>query len=160
MKKLIFLYHSILMIRFLIYIYVAYLFLKKLFDVVMNYKEYYSQKKIKLNVVKSVSNKSKTKGLMYRKKKLKKGEGMLFVYKNPQNISMWMKNTYIPLDILFLNQDYIIEDIKHNMKPHDIKSYKSKKKCKYAIEINGGEAKENNLEIGTKVIPNIIRKLN
>tara|TARA_X000000950_G_scaffold286174_1_gene394275 strand:+ start:847 stop:1293 length:447 start_codon:yes stop_codon:yes gene_type:complete len=148
------------MIRFLIYIYVAYLLFKKLFNVLMNYKEYYSQKKIKLNLVKVVSDKAKTKGLMHRKRKLQNGQGMLFVYKKPQNISMWMKNTYIPLDVLFLNKDYIVEDIKHNMKPHNTKSYRSKKKCKYAIEINGGESRDNNIKIGTRVIPNIIRKLN
>ena len=148
------------MIRFLIYIYVAFLLFKKLFYVIMNYKEYYSQKKIKLNLVKVTTPKLKSKGLMNRKNILRDGEGMLFVYKKPQNISMWMKNTYIPLDVLFLDKNYIIEDIKHNMKPHDTKSYKSKKKCKYAIEINGGDAKENNLKVGTKVIPNIIRKLN
>ena len=42
----------------------------------------------------------KNKGLMYRKKKLKDNEGMLFIYSNPQKIKMWMKNTYIPLDVL------------------------------------------------------------
>ena len=83
-----------------------------------------------------------------------------FHNKKPQNISMWMKNTYIPLDVLFLNKDYIVEDIKHNMKPHNTKSYRSKKKCKYAIEINGGESRDNNIKIGTRVIPNIIKKLN
>lgn len=132
---------------------------KKMFDVIMNYKEYYSQRKIKLNLVKVSSEKSKRKGLMNRKTKLNDGEGMLFVYKKPQYISMWMKNTFIPLDILFLNENYEIVDIKHNMKPHDKKSYKSKYKCKYAIEINGGSSKKNNINVGTKVLPSIIKKL-
>ena len=98
------------------------------------------------------------KGLMFIKK-LDENKGMIFSYNESKIHSMWMKNTYIPLDILFLNQDYIIEDIKHNMKPHDTKSHKSRVKCKYAIEINGGEARKNNIKVGTKVIPNYIRKL-
>ena len=130
-----------------------------MFNVLLNYKEYYSEKKIKLNLVKVTNEKLRNKGLMRRKRMLKHGEGMLFVYKTPKYISMWMKNTYIPLDILFLNDNFVIEDIKHNMKPHQTKSYKTKKRCKYAIEINGGEAKENNIKVGTKVIPNIIKKL-
>ena len=148
------------MIKFLIYIYVAYLLFKKMFNVLLNYKEYYSEKKIKLNLVKVTNEKLRNKGLMRRKRMLKHGEGMLFVYKTPKYISMWMKNTYIPLDILFLNDNFVIEDIKHNMKPHQTKPYKTKKRCKYAIEINGGEAKETNIKVGTKVIPNIIKKLN
>tara|TARA_A100001035_G_C27377983_1_gene318739 strand:- start:71 stop:451 length:381 start_codon:yes stop_codon:yes gene_type:complete len=126
----------------------------------MNYKEYYSQKKIKLNLVKVKTPKLKSKGLMNRRNRLKPGEGMLFVYNKPQFISMWMKNTYIPLDVLYLDENFIIEDIKHNMKPHKTTSYKSKVKCRYAIEINGGDAKLKNINIGTKVIPNYIKKLN
>ena len=147
------------MIRFLIYIYVAYLLFKKLFNVIMNYKEYYSQHKIKLNLVKVSDEEKRSKGLMYRRKKLNNNEGMLFEYKRPHFISMWMKNTYIPLDLLLLNDDYTVIDIKHNMKPKSLKSHKSKRKCKYAIEVNGGFSKENNIKVGTRVVPNIIKKL-
>jgi uncharacterized protein len=147
------------MIRFFIYLYIGYLLFKKMFDVIMNYKEYYSQRKIKLNLVKVSSEKSKRQGLMNRKNNLNNGEGMLFVYKKPQYISMWMKNTYIPLDVLFLNEDYEVVDIKRSMKPHDTKSYKSKFKCKYAIEINGGGSKKNNINVGTRIVPSIIKKL-
>ena len=148
------------MIRFLIYIYAAFLLLKKMFYVILDYKEYYSQQKIKLNLTKAETNTKRNKGLMNRRNKLKDNEGMLFIYKNPQIISMWMKNTYIPLDVLFLDNNFSVIDIKRNMKPLKMKKYSSKKKCKYAIEIKGNGAKTNNIKIGTKIIPNIVKKLN
>ena len=60
-------------------------------------------------------------------KKLNKNSGMLFDFKKPQIISLYMKNTYIPLDVLFFNDNNIIMEYVENMKPHDLKSIKSKK---------------------------------
>ena len=91
----------IVMIRLLIYIYVGFLLLKKLFKVLIDYKEYYSDQKIRLNLVKANTETKRNKGLMYRKNKLRNMEGMLFIYNKPKIISMWMKNTFIPLDVLF-----------------------------------------------------------
>lgn len=147
------------MIRLLIYIYVGFLLLKKLFNVLIDYKEYYSQNKITFNLVKANTNSKRHNGLMNRKNKLTNNEGMLFIYKEPQIISMWMKNTYIPLDVLFLDNNYKVIDIKENMKPLKTKKYSSNKKCKYAIEINGGGSKKNNIKIGTTIIPKFIKNL-
>jgi uncharacterized membrane protein (UPF0127 family) len=148
------------MIRLLIYIYVGFLFLKKLFTVLIHYKEYYSEKRIKLNLVKANTNSKRDTGLMNRKKKLNNNEGMLFIYKTPQYISMWMKNTFIPLDVLFLDNDYKVVEYKENMTPLKLNKHASKIKCKYAIEINGGGTKKNNIKIGTRIIPKIINKFN
>ena len=96
---------------------------------------------------------------MNRKKALKNNEGMLFSYSKPQKIKMWMKNTYIPLDLLFLDNKFKVVDYKENLKPHDIKTnYSSKVKCKYAIEINGNSIKKNNIKNGTIIIPKYIKK--
>ena len=148
------------MIRLLIYIFVIYLFFKKLYHVILNYKEYYSVNKLHLNLVKANTDKKKNKGLMYRKTPLKNNEGLLFIYQKPQKIKMWMKNTYIPLDLLFLDTKMNVIDYKENLKPRDIKTnYISNIKCKYAIEINGGYIKKNNIKKGTIIVPKYINKL-
>ena len=148
------------MIRFLIYIYVIFLLFKKLYYVIINYKEYYSINRLHLNLVKSDNNIKRTKGLMNRKNALKNNEGMLFIYSKQQKIKMWMKNTYIPLDLLFLDNKLKVVDFKENLKPHDVKTnYSSKVICKYAIEINGGSIKKNNIKNGTIIIPKYIKKL-
>lgn len=99
-------------------------------------------------------------GLSFRKKKLLNNQGALFVYNKKQFISMWMKKTYIYLDLLFLDENFIVIDYIENMEPLDIyKSYTSKIKSKYAIELNGGFIKQNNLNIGTKIKPKFINKL-
>ena len=71
-----------------------------------------------------------------------------------------MKNTYIPLDLIVLNDDFIVIDYIENMKPLDTKTrHISKVKSRYAIEVNGGFVKKNNIKIGTKVDPLIIKDL-
>ena len=148
------------MIRFAIYIFAFYLLFKKLFYVILNYKEYYSVNRLNLNLLKANTTKTRNKGLMNRKNALKDNEGMLFIYSKPQKIKMWMKNTYIPLDLLFLDNNMKVIDSKENLIPHDVETnYISKTKCKYAIEINGGSIKKNNIKNGTIIIPKYIRTL-
>ena len=148
------------MIRFLIYIFVLYLFFKKIYHVILNYKEYYADNRLQLNLVKANNEKKRNKGLMYRKNPLKNNEGLLFIYPKPQKIKMWMKNTYIPLDLLFLDNKMKVIDFKENLKPHNVKNnYISNVKCKYAIEINANSIKKNNIKKGTIIIPKYITKL-
>jgi len=88
-------------------------------------------------------------GLMYRKK-LNKNSGMLFVYKQKYELSFYMKNTIIPLDIAFLDENFNIVDIQE-MKPLDNTSIKSKKLAQYALEVNRGFFKKVGLSIGDKI---------
>lgn len=149
------------MIRFLIYIFALYLLFKKMYDVILNYKEYYSSNKLRLNLVKANNNQKRNKGLMFRRKPLKDNEGMLFIYSKPQIIKMWMKNTYIPLDVLFLDDKLKVIEIKQGLKPHDIKTnYSSTEKCKYAIEVNEGSVRKNKIKVGTVIVPNYVSKFN
>ena len=148
------------MIRFAIFIFALYLLFKKLYHVILNYREYYSVNKLNLNLLKANNNEKRNKGLMYRKNPLRNNEGMLFIYSKPQKIRMWMKNTFIPLDLLFLDNNMKVIDFKENLKPHDVKrNYSSKINCKYAIEINGGSIKKNNIKKGTIIIPKYIKSL-
>ena len=82
--------------------------------------------------------------------------GMLFVYRNMATLSFWMKDTVIPLDILFIDEDRRIVDI-HTMLPQpglrasELTRYKSRSPAMYALEINGGLAETLGFEVGMMV---------
>lgn len=79
----------------------------------------------------------RARGLMYRKH-LAENEGMLFVFSEPDYLSFWMKNTWIPLSIAYFNRDKRITDI-HDMKPNQTTElYHSSEKALYALEVNQG----------------------
>jgi uncharacterized membrane protein (UPF0127 family) len=78
----------------------------------------------------------KRTGLMNRRE-LDKNSGMLFVYGSKQQLSFYMKNTYIPLDIAFIDDDYKILNIE-SMEPLDETSILSKGRAMYALEANRG----------------------
>jgi uncharacterized protein len=88
------------------------------------------------------------KGLMYRKKQLGKNEGMLFNMGKSNIHSFWMKNTYISLDVIFLNSNLRVIGIVENNKPLSLKSISINQKSRYVLEMNGGQAKKNNINIG------------
>lgn len=77
------------------------------------------------------------RGLMFRRS-LPENEGMLFVYKEPIEMSFWMRNTLIPLDIVFVGADGVILNI-HQARPLDESVlYRSAGAAKYVIETNKG----------------------
>jgi uncharacterized membrane protein (UPF0127 family) len=99
----------------------------------------------------ALTQEEKANGLMGREH-LPENSGMLFVFDSPQPLSFWMKNTLIPLDVLYLDEAGTIVDIK-TMQPcppeeERCPSYPSGEPARYALEINGGRAQELELEIG------------
>lgn len=84
-------------------------------------------------------------GLMFLDK-LPKEYGMLFPFKESQLVMMWMKNTKIPLDIIFIDADNEISSIAENAKPNSLDLISSMREVKYVLEINAGLAKELGLE--------------
>lgn len=78
------------------------------------------------------------KGLMYRDK-LAPQTGMLFLFRNEKRTSFWMKNTNIPLDIIFIKQSGIIDSVKKNTIPLSLEKIKSESKVIAALEIPAGE---------------------
>jgi uncharacterized membrane protein (UPF0127 family) len=80
--------------------------------------------------------------------------GMLFVFDEERTLSFWMKNTLIPLDMLFIDADLRIIDVKENVPPckeDPCPSYTSEQPAKYVLEVNSGFALKNNLEIGDMI---------
>ena len=90
------------------------------------------------------TNEEQVKGLMYRLE-LKKNEGMLFLFDSEKNTSFWMKNTFIPLDIIFINKNGSINKIYKNTIPKSKKRIISKGEVLAVLEINAGEAIRNNI---------------
>lgn len=76
-------------------------------------------------------------GLMFRRA-MADDEGMLFDFGAEEPASFWMRNTYIPLDILFIEADGTIESIAERTTPLSEKSVPSKGPVRYVLEINGG----------------------
>jgi len=92
-------------------------------------------------------------GLMYRKH-LKKDSGMIFIFDetHPQPISMWMKNTFISLDMLFIDSSYQIIGIAQNTEPLSLKTISpTKKQTRFVIELNAGEVAKHGIQIGDKI---------
>ncbi|RIY03656.1 DUF192 domain-containing protein [Aureimonas flava] len=78
-------------------------------------------------------------GLMNRET-LAEGAGMLFDFRESRPVSMWMKNTLIPLDMLFVDKSGTIVRIARNARPHSLETIPSGKPVRYVLEINGGAA--------------------
>jgi uncharacterized membrane protein (UPF0127 family) len=77
--------------------------------------------------------------------------GMLFVHESPMTISMWMKNTYIPLDMVFIDSRGRIQQIVEQTTPHSLDTIRSNEPAKAVLEIAGGEAKKLGLHPGQRV---------
>ena len=89
-------------------------------------------------------------GLMYRSK-LETNHAMLFVFPNEDYRSFYMKNTKIPLDIIYIAADSSIVSVQKNAKPFNEASLPSGTPAKYVLEINGGLYDEWQLEEGDKI---------
>ena len=90
-------------------------------------------------------------GLMNRKS-MKDNNAMLFVFPNMQTRSFYMKNTLIPLDIIYLDNNNTIVSIQENAKPLDETSLPSGSPAQYVLEINGGLSQQLNIEVGDKMM--------
>lgn len=88
-------------------------------------------------------------GLMDRKSLAKDG-GMIFVFDQPDYWSFWMHNTNIALDLVYLDSDGKVVDIKP-LKPHDETAVYPRDKAAYAVELNAGTCKDVGLTVGDKI---------
>ena len=89
-------------------------------------------------------------GLMYRSS-MNDNQGMLFVYQNASPHSFWMKNTYIPLDIIYFAEDSTLINIQANAEPRSEENLPSEVPSKFVLEINGGLAERWDLEKGDQI---------
>jgi uncharacterized membrane protein (UPF0127 family) len=90
-------------------------------------------------------------GLMYRRS-LPENSGMLFLYERPQAASMWMKNTFIPLDMIFIAPGGTVHRIESNTEPFSLRPIDSGGDVVGVLELNAGQAARIGLKPGDKVI--------
>jgi len=83
------------------------------------------------------TDRQQRQGLMFRRQ-LAADAGMLFIYPAPQVLSMWMKNTYLPLDMLFIAPDGRIVQIAERTVPESLQIISSGKVAIAVLEVNGG----------------------
>jgi uncharacterized protein len=98
----------------------------------------------------ATTEEEKTTGLMYRKE-LAEGKGMLFDFTPEQEVSMWMKNTYIPLDMIFIGADGRILRIAENTEPLSTKIIPSRGLAKGVLEVIAGTAQKYGIQPGDRV---------
>jgi hypothetical protein len=89
-------------------------------------------------------------GLMFRRS-LAADAGMLFDYGDPQPIAMWMKNTLIPLDMVFIGKDGRIVDFRERAVPMSLDTIEPKVPARAVLEVNAGTAQRLGLQVGDTV---------
>lgn len=96
---------------------------------------------------------ARTKGLMYRQN-LADDAGMLFVFGSEDVYPFWMKNTFIPLDIIWIGENKEVVYIAKNVQPCKTficPSVSPARRAKYVLEINAGKADEAGLKVGDRL---------
>ena len=98
----------------------------------------------------------RAKGLMYRKD-LPEGRGMLFDFHRDQEVSFWMQNTYIPLDMIFIRGDGRILRIEENTEPLSTRMIPSRGPVRAVLEVIGGTSRKLGIAPGDRVASPIFR---
>ncbi len=105
---------------------------------------------ITLNIEIAQDENTRALGLMHRQS-LPENQGMLFVFESTRILSFWMRNTFIPLDIAFIDENGKIVDIQTMAPLDETKQYVSAAPALYALEVNAGWFKRNSLSVGSTV---------
>ena len=92
----------------------------------------------------------RARGLMFVEE-LGASEGMLFVYERPQPAAFWMRNTLIPLDMIFMGEDGTVTHIHENAIPLDETPIPGGDEVRYVLEVPGGTVERLGIEIGAEL---------
>ena len=101
----------------------------------------------------------RARGLMFRET-MPASAGMLFVYDQSHRASFWMRNTLIPLDMLFIDSHGVVQHIHHNAIPHDETPIDGGDNVLSVLEINGGLAKRMGITVGSELRHRVFAELN
>ena len=95
----------------------------------------------------AVTPEEQQKGLMFVEY-MPENQGMVFLYSREQTLKYWMKNTLIPLDMLFFDKDMRLIHIEESAQPHDLTPRGPDDLACVVVELNGGQAEKENIQIG------------
>jgi hypothetical protein len=118
-----------------------------------------SHGKLTFNVEIAQTDPEREHGLMDRPS-LPQDSGMLFLFTPEQRVAFWMKNTLIPLDMIFITKDGIIRGIAKQAKPLSLDNIWSPQPISAVLEINGGRADQLGIAIGDMVNSKALKGLN
>ena len=93
---------------------------------------------------------TRARGLMFRKT-MDDDNGMLFVYPRQRPVAFWMKNTFIPLDMIFVDETGVVKSVHANAIPHDTTAIPSGAPVQYVVEINAGLAATKGIAEGAEM---------
>lgn len=105
---------------------------------------------VKIDIEVADNDEARAKGMMYRKFN-EENHGMLFVFPVEEEQSFWMQNTYISLDIIFVNGQKEIVKIHRKATPRSTASLPSGKKAIYVVEVNGGFTDKYDIKEGDRI---------
>ena len=103
---------------------------------------------LRFNIELAISPEERSRGLMFRDN-LPNRSGMLFVFDPPQRVAFWMKNTLIPLDIIFLDRSGTVTRVHHGAIPGDLTPIEGGDSVFAVLEINAGLAARYSIQPGT-----------
>lgn len=106
----------------------------------------------------AVTPRQREQGLMNRRE-MAPDHGMLFAFGETRQVFMWMKNTYLPLDMLFIGKDGKVRAIKENAEPLSEAIIDSKGPIDFVLELNGGTAKRLGIRPGNRVKNKLMESL-
>jgi uncharacterized protein len=98
----------------------------------------------------AATDEERERGLMFRKE-LPDGHGMLFDFETDRNVAMWMKNTLIPLDMIFIRSDGRISNIAESTEPMSTRIIPSRGAVRAVLEVAGGTTKRLGIMVGDRV---------
>jgi uncharacterized membrane protein (UPF0127 family) len=99
----------------------------------------------------------RSQGLMFVRE-LPPDAGMLFVYPKPRIVSMWMKNTFIPLDMVFIRADGRVAEVVTDTMPHSLETIASREAVLAVLELNAGTARRLRIGPGAIVDPTLLQR--
>lgn len=108
----------------------------------------WGQARFSVNVVDTPE--SRSRGLMFVED-MPRMTGMLFVYEREQTVSFWMKNTLIPLDMIFADGAGVVQRVHENAVPHDVTAIPGGTNIQYVLEINGGLSDQLGIDVGSEM---------